>query len=305
MDLRQLRYFVAVAEERHITRAAQRLGLQQPPLSQTVAALEAELGGALFTRLPRGVELTPAGLVLLAEAYDIIVSFERAASLVRQVLGGRVGRLSIGFTTSAMLHPVVATIIRAFRAEAAEVELDLQEGNAAELTERVQRGELAAGFLRVPVARPAGIVFMHLLDEALMLALPQGHALLQAAPRRSVDLAALAGERFILVRRPHAPGIYANLLNACREAGFEPQIAAEVGHMLTNINLVSAGVGISLVPASMREVNLRQVSYVPVTPAPGLAAPLTLAYLDRGRSPMLDRFVALSCQIAAREQSVS
>jgi DNA-binding transcriptional LysR family regulator len=99
--------------------------------------------------------------------------------------------------------------------------------------------------------------------------------------------------------------MYANLINACREAGFEPQIAAEVGHMLTNINLVAAGVGISLVPASMCEVNLRQVAYVPVRPRPGLAAPLTLAYLTRGRSPMLDRFVALSHQIAAGEQAVS
>ena len=302
MDLRQLRYFVAVAEERHITRAAQRLGLQQPPLSQTIAALEAELGGALFKRVPRGVELTQAGSALLAEAYDIIASFERAAAITRGVLGGRVGRLSIGFTTSAMLHPLVAAIFRVFRAEETEIELDLREGNAASLIERVQRGDIAAGFLRVPVARPPGTCFLPLHQEPLLLALPLGHALLSVAALRPIRLAELAQERFILVRRPNAPGIYGNLVNACRDAGFEPQIAAEVGHMLTNINLVAAGVGISLVPASMRDINRREVAYVPIIPAPGLAAPLTLAYLERGGSPMLDRFVALSRQIAAQEQ---
>lgn len=308
MDLRHLRYFVAVAEERHITRAALRLGIQQPPLSQTIQALEAELGGALFTRGPRGVELTSAGTVLLAEAYDIIGSLERASTLTRRAIGGQIGRLSIGFTTSAMMHPVVPAIIRAFRAEAPLVELDLQEGNAADLTERVHRGELALGFLRLPVARPTGIVFLRLLDEELVLVLPIGHPLLSAAAGgriRRFDLTELAKERFILVRRPNAPGMYANLLNACRDAGFEPIIAAEVGHMLTNINLVAAGVGISLVPAAMREVNLRQVAFCAVTPAPGLAAPLTLAYPERGRSPILERFLALSRQIASREQGAA
>jgi len=188
------------------------------------------------------------------------------------------------------------------------VELDLQEGNAADLTERVHRGELALGFLRLPVARPTGIVFLRLLDEELVLVLPIGHPLLSAAAGgriRRFDLTELAKERFILVRRPNAPGMYANLLNACRDAGFEPIIAAEVGHMLTNINLVAAGVGISLVPAAMREVNLRQVAFCAVTPAPGLAAPLTLAYPERGRSPILERFLALSRQIASREQGAA
>lgn len=301
MDVRQLRYFVAVAEERHITRAARRLGLQQPPLSQAIHALEAELGGALFVRGPRGVELTAAGTVLLAEARDILASVARASRVTKQAAEGRSGAVSVGFTTSAMLHPVVPEVIRAFRGRFPDIRLNLQEGNAAELTERLQRSEVELGFLRLPVSAPDGVTFRWLLDEELVVVLPLGHRLLGAAitdvlPRdrpRLLDLAELAGERFILVRRPSAPGIYANVMQACRAQGFEPEVVAEVAHMLTNINLVAAGMGISLVPASMREINLRQVAYCPLRPVPGLAAPLTLAYPSRGRPPALEQFLNL------------
>lgn len=300
MDLRHLRYFVAVAEERHITRAAHRLGIQQPPLSQQIHALEAEIGGKLFVRVPRGVELTDAGRLLLAEAYDILASVERAGAIARQAVGGHVGKLSIGFTTSAVLHSLVPDIIRAFREALPNVVLDLQEGNAAVLTEQVQAGALDAGFLRVPVARPTGLNFLRLLDEELVVVLPVGHPLADTA-HYPLELVSLAAERFILVRRPSAPGIYANLMQACREAGFEPRVVAEVAHMLTNINLVAAGVGISLVPAAMREINLRQVVYAPIRQAPGLAAPLTLVFPARARSPVLERFLALTRRLAGVE----
>eukprot|EP01037_Dinobryon_pediforme_P005562 gene5562-5617_t len=297
MELRHLRYFVAVAEERHITRAAARLGIQQPPLSQQIHALEAEIGGRLFRRVPRGVELTEAGHLLLAEAYEILAGVDRAGAIARTAAEGEVGALSVGFTTSAMLHPLVPDIIRAFRADFPRVSLDLQEGNAAELTERVHHGALQAGFLRVPVARPSGIRFLGLLDEELMVVLPVGHNLVPA-PGHRLDLAALVDERFILVRRPSAPGIYANFVEACRQEGFEPKVVAEVGHMLTNINLVAAGVGISLVPAAMCEINLRQVVYAPIRQRPGLAAPLTLMFPERGSSPVLERFLALTRRLA-------
>lgn len=299
MDLRQLRYFVAVAEARHISRAAQSLGIQQPPLSQAIRALEAELGGRLFTRHARGVELTPAGAVLLAESREIIAGLERAGLATRRALSGETGRLSIGFTTSAILHPLVPDVIRAFRAAHSGITLDLQEGNAAELTEAVHHGDLDAGFLRVPVAHPEGLAFMRLLDEELVVVLPIGHRLLAGGGGpRLLHLAELSGEPFILVRRPSAPGIYANVILACREAGFEAAVVAEVAHMLTNINMVAAGLGISIVPASMREINLRQVVFCPIAPAAGLAAPLTLAYPERGRAPMLERFITLTSRLA-------
>ena len=292
MELRHLRYFLAVAEERHITRAARRLGMQQPPLSQQIRALETELGAPLFLRGARGVELTTAGQALLAEAYTILASVSHAATRTQQAARGQVGTLSIGFTTSAVLHPLVPRIIRAFREDHPRVELDLRENPAADLIEAVTGRDIQVALLRVPVARPPELAFLELLREELLVVLPAGHGLLARRGRGGLDLRELAGERFILVRRPGAPGIYENVILACRAAGFEPVVVAEVPHMLTNINLVAAGAGISVVPASMREVNLRQVGYRRMRTTPGLTAPLTLAYLADAADPVLHNFIA-------------
>lgn len=294
MELRHLRYFIAVAEERHITRAAQRLNMQQPPLSQQIRALESELGVALFIRGARGVELTVAGQTLLQEAYAVLNAVGGAVTRTRQAAGGMLGKLSLGFTTSTALHPIVPAIIQGFRQAYPQVELDLHENAAADLTEAVMRRDIHVALLRVPVARPPGVEFLELLHEELLAVLPLGHRLLEHGRTAGLELAALAQERFILVRRPGAPGIYQNLILACRAAGFEPQVVAEVEHMLTNINLVAAGAGISVVPASMREINLRQVGYCRLRATPRLTAPLTLAWLADNKLPVLLNFVAVS-----------
>jgi DNA-binding transcriptional LysR family regulator len=292
MELRHLRYFLAVAEERHITRAAQRLGMQQPPLSQQIRALETELAVPLFVRSARGVELTAAGLVLQGEAYAILASVSHAAAQTQQAARGQVGKLAVGCTTSAALHPLVPGIIRAFRTDHPQVELDLRENPAADLIEAVVRRDIQVALLRVPVAQPPELAFMELLNEELLVVLPAGHRLLARRSKGGLDLRELAEERFILVRRPGAPGIYENLILACRAAGFEPLVVAEVAHMLTNINLVAAGAGISVVPASMREVNLRQVGYRRLQAAAGLTAPLTMTYVADNADPVLHNFIA-------------
>jgi DNA-binding transcriptional LysR family regulator len=294
MELRHLRYFVAVAEERHMTRASLRLGIQQPPLSQQIKALETELGVSLFIRGARGVELTVAGQALLAEAYAILDSVERATARTVQAARGQTGRLSLGFTTSAVLHPLVPEIIRAFRKDYEHVNLDLQEDAAAGLIEALVRHDIHAALMRIPVARPPELAFLELLHEELLVVLPAGHALLEPPRPEGLDLHDLAPERFILVRRPGAPGIYQNLILACRAAGFEPLVVAEVPHMLTNINLVAAGVGISVVPASMREVNLRQVRYCRLKAAPPITVPLTLAYVAEDDSPLVGNLIAIT-----------
>jgi DNA-binding transcriptional LysR family regulator len=138
-----------------------------------------------------------------------------------------------------------------------------------------------------PFARPPELAFLELLNEELLVVLPAGHALLEPPGTKVLDLHDLAPERFILVRRPGAPGIHQNLILACRAAGFEPLVVAEVPHMLTNINLVAAGVGISVVPASMRKVNLRQVRYCRLKAAPPVTAPLTSAYVAEDESPLV------------------
>jgi DNA-binding transcriptional LysR family regulator len=256
----------------------------------------------LFVRSARGVELTAAGQLLQGEAYAILASVSHAAAQMQQAARGQVGRLSVGFTTSAVLHPLVPGVIRAFREDHPQVALDLRENPAADLIEALVRRDIQVALLRVPVARPPELAFIELLQEELLVVLPAGHRLLGRRGKSGLDLRELAEERFILVRRPGAAGIYENLILACRAAGFEPVVVAEVAHMLTNINLVAAGAGISVVPASMREVNLRQVGYrrlrttpgltTPGLTTPGLTAPLTLGYVADNASPVLHNFIA-------------
>jgi DNA-binding transcriptional LysR family regulator len=301
MELRHLRYFLAVAEEGHVTRAAQRLGLQQPPLSQQIRALEAELGVELFTRLPRGVALTAAGTAFLAEARAVLDGADRAAARAVLAARGQHGEIGIGLTTSAILHPAVAKIMGQYVRSYPEVALRLQEGNAAEVTEALAAGTLDAAFLRAVVTRPAGIAFTELLDEELLVAVSARHRLARRKPA-TVRLAELAKERFILVRRRAAPGIYADVVDACRAAGFEPNVATEVGRMLTNINLVAAGVGVSLVPASMREIQLAGVRYLHLADPRGLRAPLTLAARQDASLPTVRNLLRIAAEHAAHRR---
>lgn len=298
MELRHLRYFVVVAEEGHFTRAAERLGMQQPPLSQQIRALEQELGFDLFRRHPKGAALTAAGAVFLQEAKGILEDVTVAVARAGRAASGEEGHLSIGFTSSAAAHPLIPRIVRAYRDSWPGVSVDFREGNAAELTDAVASDKLDIAFLRQPVSRPEGLAFHRLLEEELLLVLPAGHPALAAHEGDGlpvVPLIALRHERFILVRRSGAPGMYANLVAACLQAGFEPNIAIEVERMLTNISLVAAGAGVSAVPASMQGFHGGSVAYCRIQDGgPALAAPLTLACAAAEQPPALRHFVALS-----------
>jgi len=301
MELRHLRYFLAVAEERHITRAAARLGLKQPPLSQQIRALETELGTTLFTRLPRGVALTPAGQGLLEDARALLSGVERAASRARAAALGQPGRISIGLTTAASLHPGVTRTLRAYADRHAAVALDLHANSAEGLTEALLRKEVQVAIIRAVVARPADLVFEQLAQENMLIALPANHRLVKrraSGAHAPIPLRALAGERMILVRRHAAPGMYGNVLEACHKAGFTPLVVAEVEQMLIGINLVAAGVGISLVPASIREIRQQDIAYCPVLDAPSLVAPLTLVYRRGEAAPIVTDFIEVSRKVA-------
>ena len=296
MELRHLRYFLAIAEERHMTRAAARLGLQQPPLSQQIHALEKELGAKLFNRLPRGVELTPAGEAFLEEARAVLSGAERAMVRARAAALGQHGRLAIGLTTSASLHPGVTRMLRSYAGSHAAVALDLRASSAAGLTEALLRQDVQVAIIRAAVARPADLVFRELTRENMLLALPVDHHLVKAkasGKNAPVPLRALAGERMILVRRHAAPGMYSNVIDACHKAGFEPLVVAEVEQMLISINLVAAGVGISLVPASIRELRQEGIAYCPILDAPSLIAPLTLVHRRDEARPIVTDFIEL------------
>ncbi|MCQ6255049.1 LysR substrate-binding domain-containing protein [Pseudomonas sp. Q11] len=306
MELRHLRYFVMVAEEGHFTRAAARLNMQQPPLSQQIRALETELGFELFKRHPKGADLTTGGAVFLEEAKAILARVQDGSRRAARVAKGVEGTLTIGFTSSAAAHPLIPRIIRAFREQYPAVAITLAEGNAGRLTERASAGQLDVSILRAPVSRPDGIEFHRLLVEELLMVLPVGHPALAEHPD-AVELRAIRDEPFILVRRPGAPGMYANLLRACEAAGFEPRVAFEVERMLTNVSLVAAGEGVSVVPASMRDIHRESVVYRRILGArPRLVAPLTLVCRQCNESPALHNFVVLARDLAKgyRKQAV-
>ncbi|MFB4391384.1 MULTISPECIES: LysR family transcriptional regulator [unclassified Pseudomonas] len=296
MELRHLRYFVMVAQEKHFTRAAARLNMQQPPLSQQIRALEQELGFDLFVRHAKGVDLTAGGEVFLQEALDILQRVEQGAQKAARTAKGIEGTLNVGFTSSAASHPLIPQIIRRYRDLYPDIVIALHEGNARELTDEVADDSVDIGILRAPVDHPRGIAYHRLLNEELVLTLPVGHRLL--AREGAIALKDLADEPFILVRRPGAPGMYANLLQACRNAGFEPKVAFEVERMLTNVSLVAAGAGVSVVPTSMCGFHEHSVGYRPIRDAkPRLAAPITLLCRQDNPSPQALNFIALAREL--------
>ncbi len=297
MELRHLRYFVAVAEEGHVTRAAERLGIQQPPLSQQIQALERELDAQLFRRKPRGVELTPAGRALYDEARAILARTDEAIAATRRAAQGEAGRIGIGFTSSASFHPFVPRAIRAFREAHPLVALALEESGTTELVAALRAQAIDAAFVRSPVGESDDLFVRPLFDEKMVAALPSGHAL--SGVSGVLPLAALAGETFILYRRPVGPGLHDAIIAACDRAGFSPKIGQEAPRMLSTLSLVAAGLGVTVVPASMSRLEAEGVVYRPIDPRAELTAPLNLAYRRDEISAAVRRFVALVQRSAA------
>jgi DNA-binding transcriptional LysR family regulator len=297
MELRHLRYFIAVAEEGHITRAAERLGMQQPPLSQQIRGLERELDVQLFRRKPRGVELTDAGRALLIDARAILAQIEHAFATTRRTARGDLGRIAIGFTSSAPFHAFVPRVIRAFREAFPLVSLTLEESGTTELIQDLREERIDAAFIRSPVADPAGLTVDPLLEEPMLVALPSQHALARN-PGAGVSLKRLAGETFIVYRRHTGPGLYDAIIAACHAAGFSPLIGQEAPRIVATLNLVSAGLGLSLVPASLQRMHMDGVTYRPLTGAAQPKAPLHLASRRGDASPVVRRFLTLAKQTA-------
>jgi DNA-binding transcriptional LysR family regulator len=299
MDIRALKYFAAVAETGHMTRAAEQLGIQQPPLSLQIKALERELGVLLFRRHPRGVALTDAGRLFQAEALRMLQDMEAMKQRMARVASGQAGTLVVGFTSSAAAHRFMPEALRAFRRAHPEVDLQLREDNAAALTDALAAGRLQCGLLRVPVARPDGLLFETLLREPVLVAMPSDHRLARGKGARPLPLARLCEEGLILVRRPGAPGLYADLLALCLAKGLRPRVVAEVDRMMTNLNLVAAGVGLSVVPASMAGVHAHAIAYARLADGGQLDAPLTLVSRADEDSLPAQHFAALLRRLAA------
>ena len=296
MELRHLRYFIAVAEEGHITRASERLGIQQPPLSQQIRALERELDVQLFRRKPRGVELTDAGSAFLERARIILAEVERAFASTRRTARGEQGRVVVGFTGSAPFHPFVPRVIRSFREMSPLVSLVLEESGSSELVQGLHNESIDAAFIRSPVADVVELVVRPLLEEDMLVALPVGHPLAtegSGLDSPALPLASLANETFILYKRPGGPGLYDTIITACRGAGFSPRVGQEAPRIISTLNLVAAGLGLSVVPASLRRLQMDGVVYRRLSGSPGLKAPLILACRPGENSAAVQRFIDL------------
>jgi DNA-binding transcriptional LysR family regulator len=291
MELRHLRHFLAVAKEGHITRAADRLGMQQPPLSQSIRALENELGVQLFRRKPRGVALTEAGQTLLTDARAILAHVERARTATQRTARGEQGRVSVGFTSSAPFLPFVPRVIRSFRDAHPLVSVNLEEGGTAELTDALRDERIDVAFIRTPLTDASGLAVHELLTEPMVVAVPAAHALAQGAS--ALELGALAEETFIVYRRPSGPGLYDTIFAACHAAGFSPKVGQEAPRIVATLNLVAAGVGVAIVPRSLQRMQLDDIAYRDVEGAPQLLAPLLLASRRGDPSQAVRRLVAL------------
>jgi len=288
MELRHLRYFVAVAEELHMGRAAERLHIAQPPLSRQIRDLERELGAPLFERIPRGVELTPAGRAFLPEARLILAQAERAQRTVRRAARGEIGRLRVGFVEAAADAAVLPDVLGFFRLHLPDIGVSLFEMDALEQAEALRAERIDVGMLDSP---PADAVrWLHVepvYADPKVAAVPQAHPL---ADRTRLGLGDLAAEPFVFFSRLAAPALHDALTARCRAAGFTPRVVQEVAGWHTVASLVAAGVGVAFVPRAHAQLQRPGVAYRPVR---GLRVEMSMAAVWRrgGRSPVRERFV--------------
>src|SRR5580658_6582610 len=288
MELRHIRYFLAVAEERHFTRAAAKVGIGQPPLSQQIKDLEREVGAALFHRLAHGAELTEAGKAFLAGVKEMPLIAQRASMAARRAARGETGSLRVGFTATATFNVAVPLAIRTFRRAYPEIHLTLEEANTTRLVIGLREGTLDAAFLRPGTLGTEELQLRRLPDEPMVVALPKGHP---AAALKKIDLAVLRDDPFLLFPREIAPTVYDTVIDACRKAGFEPVIGQLAPHFSSIVNLVAAELGVSIVPASMTQVRVTGIAYRRIA-GQSPTTRLALAFRRGETSPVVRNFIA-------------
>jgi DNA-binding transcriptional LysR family regulator len=294
VELRHLRYFVAVAEELHFGRAATRLRISQPPLSQQIRQLEAELEVVLFHRTRRRVELTAAGRAFLPEAQRVLEQADRAARSARRASRGEIGELAIGFVPSADLD-LLPRVLRLWKARVPDVPVELHALFPEQQIQALRQGRIQVGLVRLPVDE-SDLVVEPIRREPLVAVLPARHPL---ARRARVRLADLASEPMILFPRRVAPGYRDLFVAACRRAGFVPRRAPETESIQTNLGLVAAGLGVTLMPASIRSLQRAGAVYRPLAP-PVPHVDMAAAYGREDRSTIVPPFLAVLREAAAR-----
>jgi len=302
VELRHLRYFIAVAEELHFGRAAEQLGISQPPLSQQIQALEEELGARLFERTNRRVALSAVGRLFLPEARQVLAQLEQAVDVARRAQRGELGELKVGFTASAPFTSTIPRAIRAFRQACPEVHLDLRELSSRGVAEAVREGRLQVGMLRPLAPLPEDLVALELFAEPLVAVLPVDHPL-AGAREEGVRLAALGEEPFVFFPRTFGTGLYDQLLGLARAAGFSPRIVQEASEAMTLIGLVATGLGVTVLPASFSRMRIDGVVCRTLLD-PGASTAVWLVRRRDEASPLVRRFAELIEQEAREAQAL-
>ncbi|ARV62435.1 LysR family transcriptional regulator [Nostocales cyanobacterium HT-58-2] len=285
MELRHLRYFVAVAEELHFGRAAERLHMTQQPLSQQIRQLEDELGVLLFHRTKRQVQLTEAGKAFLLEARQILLKAAQAVEIARQVARGESGRLKIGFSGFAT-YSVLPKALRIFRDRFPGIELDLEEMTTSAQVQALQEQQIHLG-LMIPPVSDTTLTLEPILREPLVVILPETHPL---ATQLELALPTLANESFILVSRHLEPGYYDQCISLFQQAGFSPKVVQKASQKQTILGLVSAGLGVSLAPASIRNIHRTGVVYITLNTS-NAEVELVAVWRQNEPSPVLQTFL--------------
>lgn len=300
--MRQFRYFVAVAEELHFSRAAQRLHIGQPPLSLQIQSIERELGVLLLKRDRRKVELTDAGRLFLVEARNAIEQAQRAIDTAKRFARGEVGTLRVHFTTSAPLLPKFPRAIRSFHERYPDIHLELKIQTSQSILDALMLGNLDIGFVR-PAARtvlPREVSSIPLYKDRLMLVLPAEHPL--ASATGPIPLRELADEDFLLRPTQRAGGFYEQIFGLCAEAGFTPRVVQETQDTATAFGLVAAGLGVTIAPESLQAIRLSDIVWREIDVQSGAESRVLLVYREDMPSPLRDKLIESFRATVATEQ---
>lgn len=291
MELRQLRYFAAVAEELHFGRAAKRMNISQPPLSMQIRNLEEELGTRLFNRTSRQVELTSAGEVFLVRVVQILAALDGAAESARQAGQGNIGRLAVGFIGPAM-DAFLPEIIRGFQSRYPKITLALSELGTSRQIEDLYSGKIQIGFARLYRHKPDGLAVQVIWQEPYVLAVPSDHPF---ARQEKIALSQLKNEPFIMYPRSVQPQLYDSMIACFKKSGFTPNIVQEARTKHTTIALVAAGLGLAVVPSSSRLIGRKGVLFLNIDASlPHIE--ISILWREKDKNPVLARLVTFATQ---------